>query len=60
MAGWRDADGRTARERAQQRGAADRAAFKYTLRYRPWTILKGFLGLAFILLLVFALVAALR
>ena len=60
MAGWRDTDGRTAGERAKERGAAERTAFMHTLRYRPWTIVKGFLGFAFVLLLVFALISALR
>jgi hypothetical protein len=60
MAGWRDSEGRTARERARQRGAEEHAAFMHTARRRPLTILKGFLGFAFILLLVFALITALR
>jgi hypothetical protein len=59
MAGWRDSEGRTVRERAKQRGAEDRAAFGYTLRYRPLTLVKGFLGFAFVALLVFALISAL-
>jgi hypothetical protein len=59
MAGWRDTEGRTARERAQQRGTEERAAFMRTARHRPLTLLKGFLGFAFVLLLVFALVSAL-
>ena len=60
MAGWRDSEGRTARERAKQRGAEERAAFMDTARHRPLTIVKGLLGFAFVLLLVFALVTALR
>jgi hypothetical protein len=60
MAGWRDNDGRTARERAKLRGAEDRAEFMRTARHRPVTLLKGFLGFAFVLLLVFALLSALR
>jgi hypothetical protein len=60
MSGWRDSEGRTASERARERGAEERAAFMQTARHRPLTILKGLLGFAFVLLLVFALVAALR
>jgi hypothetical protein len=60
MAGWRDSEGRTANERAKERGAEERAAFLHTARHRPLTMLKGLLGLAFVLLLVFALVVALR
>lgn len=60
MAGWRDSDGRTARERAQERGAAERAELMQNARRRPLTLLKGLLGFAFVLVLVFALVAALR
>jgi hypothetical protein len=60
MAGWRDTEGRTAGERAKERGAAERTALVHTLRYKPWTIAKGLLGFAFILLLVFALISALR
>jgi len=59
MAGWRDSEGRTARERAKERGAEERAEFMRTARHRPLTLLKGFLGFAFVLLLVFALVSAL-
>ena len=60
MAGWRDSEGRTARERTKQRGAEERAAFVSTARGRPLTLVKGFLGFAFVLLLAFALIAALR
>lgn len=60
MAGWRDSEGRTARERAQERGAAERAEFVQNARRRPLTLLKGLLGFAFGLLLVFALIVALR
>jgi hypothetical protein len=60
MAGWRDSDGRTARERAKLRGAEERSEFMRTARHRPVTLLKGFLGFAFVLLLVLALLIALR
>lgn len=60
MAGWRDAEGRTARERAKERGMEERAAFMHAARHRPLTFVKGLLGFAFVLLLVFALIAALR
>ena len=60
MMGWRDSEGRTARDRSKLRGAEERAAFMHTARHRPFTILKGFLGFAFVLLLVFALLTALR
>ena len=60
MAGWRDAEGRTARERAKLRGAEERAKFMRTARHRPLTLLKGLLGFASVLLLVFALLTAMR
>jgi hypothetical protein len=60
MAGWRDSEGRTASERAKERGAEERAVFLHTARHRPLTMLKGLLGFAFVLLLVFALVTALN
>lgn len=60
MAGWRDSEGRTARERAHERGATERAEFVQNARRRPLTLLKGLLGFLFMLVLVFALVAALR
>ena len=60
MTGWRDSEGRTARERVKMRGAEEREAFMHTARHRPLTILKGFLSFAFVLLLVFALLTALR
>jgi hypothetical protein len=60
MAGWRDSEGRTAHDRAKLRGAEERAAFMRTARHRPFTLVKGLLGFAFVLLLVFALIAALR
>jgi hypothetical protein len=58
MAGWRDSEGRTASERAKLRGGEERDEFMRTARHRPLTLLKGFLGFAFVLLLVFALIAA--
>jgi hypothetical protein len=60
MAGWRESEGRTAQEREKVRGAEERAVFMATVRYRPWTLVKGLLGFALILLLVFALVGFLR
>jgi hypothetical protein len=60
VTGWRDAEGRTSRERAQQRGATERAQFMMTLRQRPLSLLKGLLGLVFILVLIFALIGGLR
>ena len=38
----------------------ERAAFMQAARHRPLTFVKGLLGFAFVLLLVFALIAALR
>lgn len=60
MSGWRDTDGRTASERRKLRSATDRAQFAETLRRRPITFVKGLLGFAFILVLVFALIGLLR
>jgi hypothetical protein len=60
MAGWRDTEGRTARERAKEHGMEERAAFMHAAKRRPLSLVKGLLGFAFLLLLVFALVAALR
>lgn len=60
MAGWRDSEGRTAPERAEKRGADERAAFMHNARHRPFTLLKGLLGFAFVLLIIFALIGALR
>lgn len=60
MAGWRDSEGRTVKQRTQQRGAAERSRFMETLRYRPLSVLKALLGLGFVLLLIIALVGALR
>jgi hypothetical protein len=58
MAGWRDSEGRTARERAQQRGTAERAVLFDALRHRPTSLVKPVLGFLFIMVLVFALIFA--
>ena len=60
MAGWRDSEGRTARERANVRAAEERAEFMRTARHRPLTLVKGFLGFAFVLVVVVALLIGLR
>jgi len=60
MSGWRDSDGNTAAERRKLRGEQDRAAFADAVRHRPLSLLRGFLGFAFIVVLVLALVLALR
>ncbi len=60
MRGWRDTEGRTAAERKRLRGAGDRARFAETVRQRPLSLLKGLLGFVFVLVLAFALIAALR
>ena len=53
-------DGRTARERTRLRGVQERTALMDVPRHRPLTLIKGFLGFAFVLLLAFALLGALR
>jgi hypothetical protein len=58
MGGWRDEDGRTASEREKVQRASDRARFAETLRNRPVSLLKPALGLVFVGVLVFALIAA--
>lgn len=60
MGGWRDEDGRTAADRKKQKGDEDRARFVADVRHRPLTLLKGLAGFAFVMILVFAVVAALR
>lgn len=58
MGGWRDEDGRTAAEREKNQRAGDRAHFVDTIRNRPLSLLKPALGLVFVGVLVFALIAA--
>jgi hypothetical protein len=58
MGGWRDDDGRTAAEREKVQRASDRARFAEMLRNRPVSLLKPALGLVFVGVLVFALIAA--
>jgi hypothetical protein len=60
MGGWRDVDGRTARERRRVDGEANVARLAEAVRRRPLTLLKGFAGFAFALMLALALIAALR
>ncbi|HVZ99679.1 MAG TPA: hypothetical protein VG841_05145 [Caulobacterales bacterium] len=60
MGGWRDADGRTARERRKLEREAERTAFVINAKRRPWTLLKGFFGFAFIFVVVIAVLLALR
>lgn len=55
MAGWRDADGRTAAERRKQARVESAAQFRDTVRHRPASLLKPIAGFLFILLLVLAL-----
>ncbi|MBK6705014.1 MAG: hypothetical protein IPG56_15510 [Caulobacteraceae bacterium] len=60
MGGWRDTDGRTSAERKQVKSEQDLARFAADARHRPLGLLKGFVGLALVLILVFALIGALR
>ena len=60
MSGWRDTDGNTAGERSKLRADQERNAFFAAVRHRPLSLLKGFLGLAFIFVLVLALLLAMR
>ncbi len=60
MSGWRDTDGRTATERKRLHAENDRAQFVDTLRRRPFSLLKGLLGFAFLVVLALALAGALR
>lgn len=58
MSGWRDEDGRTAADRQKTQRASDRAHFLDMLRNRPLSLVKPALGLVFVGVLVFALIAA--
>jgi hypothetical protein len=60
MSGWRDVDGRTAGERRKSARETNRANFAEAARARPLTLLRGLAGFAFVLVLAFALIAALR
>lgn len=60
MSGWRDEDGRTAAERKQLKGEQERARFAADVKHRPLSLLKGLLGLAFVLVLIFALLGSMR
>lgn len=60
MGGWRDEDGRTAADRKRQGDVESRARFASDLRHQPLSVLKGFAGLALVLVLVFALIGFLR
>lgn len=60
MGGWRDVEGQTAAERRKTRNDTDRARLLDTARHRPLSLLKGALGFAFILLLVFFVIGWLR
>ena len=60
MSGWRDADGNTAGERRKLRAKQERDSFAAAVRHRPLSLLKGLLGLAFIFVLVLALLLAMR
>jgi hypothetical protein len=60
MSGWRDADGRTNAERKRESADAARRSFLDTVRHRPANLVKPALGFAFVLVLAFALIAALR
>ena len=60
MGGWRDEDGRTATDRNKQKGEADRARFAADVRYRPVALLKGLAGFVLVMILVFAVISALR
>jgi hypothetical protein len=60
MSGWRDTEGRTASDRRKPARETAHAEFADTARHRPLTLLKGLAGFAFMLVLAFALVMALR
>lgn len=60
MGGWRDIDGNTAQQRRKLKREADRAAFADTARRRPLSLLKGALGFVAVLVLVFAVIFAMR
>lgn len=56
MAGWRDAEGRTAAERRTLESAEVRARFIDRVRRRPLSLVKPALMLAFAALLIGALI----
>ena len=58
MSGWRDIEGRTNAER--RRANAEHKNLLDRLRYRPASFVKPALGFAFILVLVLALLLAMR
>ena len=60
MSGWRDTDGRTSAERKKRQGEQERARFAETARHRPLSLLKGLVGFVFVMVIAFALIAALR
>jgi hypothetical protein len=60
MSGWRDAEGKTAAERKQAKGERDFARLAADSRHRPLGLLKRLVGFGLIVILVFALIGALR
>lgn len=60
MSGWRDNDGRTARDRRKLADEQSRADLLDTLRYRPHTLIKPVAAFLFALLIVIAVLLAMR
>lgn len=58
MAGWRDVEGRTSRERRSVNAAAERRSLFATLRHRPASLVKPLLGFLFVMVLAIALINA--
>jgi hypothetical protein len=56
MAGWRDVEGRTSRERRGVNAAAERRSFIAQLRHRPASLVRPLLGFLFVTVLVIALI----
>ena len=60
MSGWRDVEGRTNADRRRANAEAEHKNLLGRLRYRPASFVKPALGFAFILVLVLALLLAMR
>jgi hypothetical protein len=60
MSGWRDVEGRTNAERRRANADTERKSFLDRLRNRPTSLVKPLLGFCFVVVLVFALMLAIR
>jgi len=55
VSGWRDTDGRTAQQRRTVGEVEARTRFLDTVRHRPLSLVKPALGIAFVAILIAAL-----